>query len=32
MERTISAAPGLWITIIGMLSAPTNLRRYVCMS
>lgn len=29
MLTTISTAPGDWMTIMGMLSAPTSLRRNV---
>ena len=31
MLSTISTAPGLWIIIIAMLSAPTSFMRYVWM-
>jgi hypothetical protein len=30
MLITMMNPPGVWISIIGMLSAPTSLRRYVC--
>ena len=30
MLSTMRIAPGVWIHIMGMLSAPTSLMRYVC--
>ena len=32
MLKTMTAAPGLWMHIIGILKAPTTFILYVCIS